>query len=213
VPDGEPIQATIVVGASGSRTILFSVPPTTGAHPELPAAEVIAGSRVLHIDYFGTTGNLRAIAIARRSGAGVVGDLEDDRDPRFAELLAAVDHPVLSRDFACRLTGAATPDEAATRLWAPGRSAVIVTDGANGCWSVEAGTPPIRHPTFAVTAVDTTGCGDVFHGVYAAALAAGLPLAQRIRRASAAAALKATRPGGQSGIPTAATLDAFLAAH
>ena len=44
--------------------------------------------------------------------------------------------------------------------------------------------------------VDTTGCGDVFHGAYAWALARGIDIPERIRLASAAAAVKATRfPG------------------
>jgi sulfofructose kinase len=49
---------------------------------------------------------------------------------------------------------------------------------------------------------DPTGCGGVVHGADAAALAEGLALAERIRVASAAAARKATRRGGQAGIPT-----------
>ncbi|MCY3022278.1 MAG: hypothetical protein NTW87_24975, partial [Planctomycetota bacterium] len=51
-----------------------------------------------------------------------------------------------------------------------------------------------------------------FHGAYAAALAEGLPLPERVRRAGAAAALKATRPGGQSGTPDRAALETFLRA-
>jgi sugar/nucleoside kinase (ribokinase family) len=61
--------------------------------------------------------------------------------------------------------------------------------------------------------VDTTGCGDVFHGAYASALARGLSLAERVRFAAAAAALKATRPGGQAGIPTRPEVEAFLQEH
>jgi sugar/nucleoside kinase (ribokinase family) len=60
--------------------------------------------------------------------------------------------------------------------------------------------------------VDTTGCGDVFHGAYAAALAEGLDPAARVRLASATAALKATRSGGQAGIPVRDTVEAFLQA-
>jgi len=61
--------------------------------------------------------------------------------------------------------------------------------------------------------VDTTGCGDVFHGAYAAALARGLEVAASTRFASAAAALKATKYGGQAGIPTRAAVEAFLKEH
>jgi ribokinase len=69
----------------------------------------------------------------------------------------------------------------------------------------------VRHPAFAVKAIDTTGCGDTFHGVYAAELARGVALAERIRRAAAAAAIKATCNGAQKGIPDRGQVDAFLA--
>ena len=61
--------------------------------------------------------------------------------------------------------------------------------------------PSYHQPSFTVKEVDTNGCGDVFHGVYAAGLVKGMPAAERIRFASAVAACKATRPGGQQGIP------------
>lgn len=58
--------------------------------------------------------------------------------------------------------------------------------------------------------VDTTGCGDVFHGTYAQGLRRGMDLPSRIRLAAAAAAIQATRPGGQRGAPTMAEVEAFL---
>jgi sulfofructose kinase len=64
-----------------------------------------------------------------------------------------------------------------------------------------------------VDVVDTNGCGDVFHGVYAAGLAEGMKAAQRIRFAAGVAALKATRAGGQAGIPSRADAEAFFAAR
>ncbi len=50
-------------------------------------------------------------------------------------------------------------------------------------------------------------------GAYASALARGLGLQERIRFASAAAALKATHRGGQAGIPTRAGVEDFLASQ
>jgi ribokinase len=61
--------------------------------------------------------------------------------------------------------------------------------------------------------VDTTGCGDTFHGVYAAELARETGLPERIRRASAAAAIKAGHRGAQKGIPTRAAVDQFFREH
>jgi sugar/nucleoside kinase (ribokinase family) len=67
-----------------------------------------------------------------------------------------------------------------------------------------------HQPAFPVAVVDTTGCGDVFHGAYAAGLVRGLGVMERVRLAAAAAALKATRPGGQAGAPTLAEVEQFL---
>jgi len=50
----------------------------------------------------------------------------------------------------------------------------------------------------------------VFHGAYAAGLAQGLDLSDRVRLATAAAALKATRRGGQAGIPRRDAVERFL---
>jgi sulfofructose kinase len=72
---------------------------------------------------------------------------------------------------------------------------------------MEKGCSAPRHRrAFKVTAVDTTGCGDIFHGAYAFALARKLPIEERIRMASAASALKAEHGGGIDGIPSLETV-------
>lgn len=65
-------------------------------------------------------------------------------------------------------------------------------------------------PAFQVETVDTNGCGDVFHGAYAASLVRGESIDAAIRVASAAAALKATVAGSRNGIPDRKTVDRFL---
>jgi sugar/nucleoside kinase (ribokinase family) len=87
---------------------------------------------------------------------------------------------------------------------------VIVTCGGQGAWCATGSGEAIHFPAFKVNAIDTTGCGDVFHGAYAAALARGTGMEERIHFASAAAALKATQHGGQAGIPTRPVVERFL---
>jgi sugar/nucleoside kinase (ribokinase family) len=208
-----PCHSTIIVeGSAKTRTILFSVEGFVGASEEHPPAETIRSARVLFVDHGGVAGMIRAASIARAAGVPVVADLEREEDPRFGELLSLVDHPILSRDFARRITGEEDPARAALRLWASGRETVVVTAGGEGAFWVAADDPTrIRHlPAYPVEVVDTTGCGDVFHGAYAAALARGCGVEERIRFASAAAALKATAPGGQAGIPTGEAVVAYL---
>jgi sugar/nucleoside kinase (ribokinase family) len=212
-PDARPIHSTVIVGEGRhTRTVFFDLAGSVGAEPDHPPAEVIRAARVLYVDHYGIEGMTRAAGIARAAGIPVVADLERDEWPGFAGLLALVDHLIVSRDFAARLTGEADPAAALAKLRTPERQAVVVTGGAEGCWYLAAGDPggPRHQPAFPVAVVDTTGCGDVFHGAYAAALAYGLDLPARLRFAAAAAALKATRLGGQAGIPTRAAVEAFL---
>jgi sulfofructose kinase len=211
--DAWPAHSTIIVDQRRkTRTIFSSLDGALGADPERPEADLIRAARVLLVDHHGLEGTIRAARIARESGVAVVGDLERDPGGRFAELLRLVDHLIISDAFARTLSGATDPAQAAQRLYDPGSRAVVVTCGAAGCWYVGEGSGrPARHlPAFAVEVVDTTGCGDVFHGAYASVLARGGDLHERVVVASAAAALKATKRGGQAGCPTTEELNRFL---
>jgi sugar/nucleoside kinase (ribokinase family) len=213
-PDARPIRSTIIVDESRqTRNIFFDLSGSVGATPDRPSAEVIRASRILFVDHYGLEGMIRATRIARAAGIPVVADLERDEWSGFAELLGLVDHLIVSRRFAAQLTGADHPAAAAEQLWHAERQAVVVTCGGDGCWfrGASADIAPRHQPAFPVSTVDTTGCGDVFHGAYASALARDLDLSARIRFATAAAALKATRRGGQAGIPSRLETEAFLA--
>ncbi len=211
-----PVRSTIVVDEKRrTRNIFYHTSQAQGAHPTLPPKTILLGTRVLLVDRFGIPGMIRAARLAKKAGIPVVADFESSHVPGFKELLALSDHLILSRDFACRLTGARTPPAAARKLWSRTRKVVVITDGANGCWHL-GGSPPgsggdVTHvPAFRVRVRDTTGCGDVFHGAYAFGLARGMNLDLRIQLASAAAALKATEHGGQTRIPRYATVRKFL---
>jgi sugar/nucleoside kinase (ribokinase family) len=213
--DARPVRSVIVVDEThGTRTIFYDTKQVQGANALLPRPELIRSSRVLLVDRFGIPGMIRAARLARAAGRAVVADFESSHLPRFRELLSLVDHLILSANFACQLTGAKSAATAAVKLWHRTRRVVITTCGADGCWFVDGPDRKAQHiPACRVRAVDTTGCGDVFHGAYAFALAHGLPLLGRIRLAAAAAALKATHRGGQAGIPTLAAVKSFLQHH
>jgi sulfofructose kinase len=77
---------------------------------------------------------------------------------------------------------------------------LIVTDGENGAYYFEdkrlyqISPPPI-------TAVDTTGAGDNFHGAFALALSKGFDLRQAVRISVAVASLSCREYGGRKGVP------------
>jgi sugar/nucleoside kinase (ribokinase family) len=211
-PAARVIYSVIVVDQQQTRTIFYDLDGAIGTNPLWPPAEAIQSARALYIDHLDPEMMLRGARIARAAGVAVIADFEYVSSPLFPELLELVDHLILPIDFAMELSGKRDPREAAQALWSPQRELVAVTCGSDGAWWVGRALPgrAQHQPAFAVPVVDTTGCGDVFHGAYAAAFARGLPAEERMRYAAAAAALKATRPGAQAGIPSRAEIEAFL---
>lgn len=206
-----PVHSYIVVVSNkGTRNIFCDATGAVGADDHWPPEKVIRSARVLFVDHFGIPGMIRAARVARKFGIPVVADLEKNLGGKFSMLLGLVDHLIISQSFAQQLTGERNAARAAQSLWTSDRKVVAVTCGEKGCWYLDA-SGKIRHQSaFKVKVVDTTGCGDVFHGAYAAALARGNITEVCLRFASAAAALKATRPGAQQGIPSLQSVEKFL---
>jgi ribokinase len=132
-----------------------------------------------------------------------------------AEQLQTVQWLVVNEGEAAALLG--TPvDEmsqartAARALRALGPGDVVITLGAKGLVHANA-AGVVHHPAAVVKAADTTGAGDTFVGVLAAALSQGLPADEALRRGQAAAAIAVTRRGAQSAMPSADELAARLA--
>jgi sulfofructose kinase len=155
---------------------------------------------------------LHALRLAQRLGIPVVADLERTTPPEVLVLAREVDHLIVGAEFARQVTGERDPAMAVRGLYSPAHQACVVTGGDQGCWYMtraSAGTVYHR-PACRVPVIDTTGCGDVFHGAYAACIAAGEGIERAVAVATAAAALKATQPGGRRGIPDRPTVEKFL---
>jgi len=137
------------------------------------------------------------------TGQGLQGDNRLAR----ASCLCTAETPVADS----RVPRASCPCTGETPM-APGDSGLARASGpGTGETPVAPECDEPRHcPAFPVEVLDTTGCGDVFHGAYAAALAEGQDLPARVAFASAVAALKATCRGGQAGIPSRGMVDEFL---
>jgi len=210
--DAGPVHSCIIVGNDrGTRNIFFDrsrlFPPIRNG-----LREAVASARVLLVDHHDAEEKIAAIRHARERAIPIVADFEGTEEARFPELLAAVDHLILSHDFASRLGAGTSPAAILKSLWNPDRKLAAVTCGAKGVWYLTASDPtrPRRLPAFAIKAIDTTGCGDVFHGAYAAALARGLSIEESLRLAAASAALKAARPAGPDAIPRRREVERFL---
>jgi sulfofructose kinase len=207
----QPVNSVIIVDATtGTRTILFQ--PFANPNPEPLAEAVVRAGRVLAVDDVDGDRALAAANVAARLGVPVVADLEMIDSPNSAMLLARADHVIVSESYAASVTGRRQPADAVRDLWRPTRSLVAVTAGKHGCWYRSADSPDtVEHePAYAVEVTDTTGCGDAFHGAYAAGLAWGWQPSLRIALASATATLTATKIGGQASLPTREAVERLI---
>ncbi|MBU3692888.1 MAG: hypothetical protein FGM47_05150 [Candidatus Nanopelagicaceae bacterium] len=90
------------------------------------------------------------------------------------------------------------------------KNIVVVSKGGEGSVysdGVESGMVP----AISAEIVSTLGAGDVFHGALVAAQVWNKPIAEAVAIANTVAGLSCRGLDGQSGIPTKAELDAFLA--
>jgi len=209
-PGAAPIRCTVIVDRLGRRTVLYDLAGAVGPTADWPPAEVITSCRVLLADPLGIEGMLRAARLAQAAGIPVVADLEGRPSAKVRRLARLADHLIVSRSFAAALCGTHDPSAQAQLLAGADRD-VVVTCGRQGAWYAQRGTSPQpQHlAPFRVREVDTTGCGDVFHGVYAALLAEGMCMVDRLRRAAAGAALWAARPH-QQPLPSRSEIEALV---
>ncbi|GAA0716488.1 hypothetical protein Drose_36510 [Dactylosporangium roseum] len=125
-----------------------------------------------------------------------------------AELMRRADVLVLNADECGQLSEGPGGDIASSAVILRQRvraRAVVVTLGERGALVVdESGTTAVQAPP--VTPVDSTGAGDCFTGVLAAALAAGVELVAGAALACRAAAVSVTRRFCMPSYPTAADL-------
>jgi ribokinase len=87
-----------------------------------------------------------------------------------------------------------------------------LTLGAEGALLLEDGNEIARAVPPGVLTVDGTAAGDAFCACLAISLLQGRSREEALRRACAAGAIAASRPGAQSSLPTAAEVDAILSA-
>ena len=230
IVEGEGIEATAVMTAEGpSGTALIEVDPTgmnrivviPGANAALTpehVTDVIASlgdvAIVLAQGEIPLDAIVAAMAAGRACRARTILNPAPVRD--YPEsLLALVDFIVPNEHEAAHLSGLPTAslvdaNEAAEHFIGKGVPHAIITRGSRGAvWMSPSGSGSVA--AYSVSPVDTVAAGDAFCGGLAAALAAGEPLAEALRWASAAGALATTIAGAVPSLPTRADVEQLLA--
>ena len=196
VPTG---VALICVGPDGENQI--SVAP--GANAELTAADVTSAFGQVH-EIGVVLASLEVSQAAVRAAAAWCSEHETP----------LIVNPAPAQQWVADVASLATyvtPNEHELEAMGahPHGVVVVETRGPEGA-IIRRGGQETRVEAPKVDAVDTTGAGDCFNGVFAAGLAQRMDVVDAAERATAAAALSVTKVGAREGMPTRQALDSFL---
>jgi sulfofructose kinase len=212
--DPTPVSLILVNERTGSRTIVNR----KAAAPAEPLS--IRGKaawseppRVLLFDGHEPDASLEAME--RFPQARTILDAGSAR-PGAVELARRVDYLVASERFARQLSGVPDLDTdqrkrlAMRTLTEHNGRPVVITLGERGL--LYGRGDEFHHlPAFAVSAVDTTAAGDIFHGAFAYGVLKGTAWLDALRLSAATAALSTTQRGGRTSIPALSRVQEFLA--
>ncbi len=209
--------ATIAVASDGQNQIVVASGANLALAPEsLPDAWLDADTLLVLQMEIDPAVNLAVAERAAARGARIILNVA----PAAAvppDLLDLVDALVMNEEEALAVAAACglpagTPVMAARYLAAGRKAAVIVTMGAAGAIAFQ-GSDGWLVPTLNLkpeSVVDTTGAGDAFVGVLAAAIDGGLSFDAALGAASVGGAVACLRAGAQPSMPQAEEIAAGL---
>jgi len=210
--DSTSSTSAVLIDARGERLVVGHRGTALQAPPAWLRLESIPLVEAVLADVRWPQGALAALRAARVARIPAILDGDVAEREILVELAATADH-VLYSEAGARVMGGTDLDRTLRTTVEAGARVAVVTLGARGLAWVEASAPGTvrRLPAFPIRAVDTLAAGDVFHGAYAMCIGKGYGIEQALCVASAAAALKCTRPGGREGAPDWQEVMQFLA--
>jgi 5-dehydro-2-deoxygluconokinase len=181
---------------TGARTYFWQRTPEVLNTLDTADLSLLAGARLLYVDWYDGDHILRAMDEAIRLGIPVFLNLEHghaDTDilPRYAGRVAICQAVTDAAQRDCE-----DPLAVACKLLEAGVETALITLAADGCLAVRR-DQAVRAFAPTVKAVDGCGAGATFSTGFIYAYLKGWDLENSVRFATAAASLKVTRPGLQ----------------
>lgn len=209
--------ASIGVDAQGENQILVAPGVNLALRHEVVSDALLHRCRALLLQM--ETDAVQNLVLLERARAHGVSTLlnnapAQDLSPRLLQALDVLivnAHELQRSAASCGITHGGPPDWLAALADRHGLT-VLLTLGAQGV-AARADGHTLQLPALAVPVQDTTGAGDTFAGVFAAARCEGRDLQDALSRAVVAAALACTRPGAQCAQPTRQQIEPQLARY
>lgn len=197
------IASVIVRKADGARSIIYSPGSSPDAEIGDAEAQLIASSQFLHLNGRHPAASLQACLCAKEAGTLVSFDGGAHRyNDETRNIIKYVDICIAAKDFAQQFSGELNIKKSAEALLESGPSTVVISNGINGSYLFTKEIKEYWQAAFELPAiVDTTGCGDCFHGAFLFGLSKSHTVFETIKLASACAALNTRRLGGRSALP------------
>lgn len=191
---------TVSIAAEGDRAMV-----THGHELPEPLSSLIAGApaaRAAVVDLAGETSWWAQLA---QRGSLIFADIGFDETGRWdvADLAPLTHCHAFTPNAleAMAYTRTDSPDQA-VRALAEKVPLAVVTDGAHGSYAIDSTTGEEAYcPAVPVTAIDTTGAGDVFAAAIVLGTLAGWPLEERLKFSSLCSALAVQQFGGSLAAP------------
>lgn len=193
-------QAVVIVrSGDAARQIIFH--PSSAGEPVLDVETkgVIRNARLLHINGRHESVAREAVQEARRAGVLISFDGGAGRyRESIRDLFEASQVRIVSREFATHWSGKSEISDMLECLIQPPALVAVITDGMSGSDGICLNGIKHHQPAFkADPLVDSTGCGDVYHGGFLHGWLCGWELPMCAEFASRLAARNAEGLGGR----------------
>jgi sulfofructose kinase len=189
----------------GRRTIFWQRPTGAPLQPEEVQIPLLKQCQALHTDGLFPEATLAACREARRAGIPVFVDAGSWREG-MPEIARCSDYFIASEACGMAISEGGAPLEACRKILEFGAQVAAVTLGSRGYVALTSGGQCIEKPAYTVDAVDTTGCGDMFHAGFLYGILKGLSVEESLDLAAWSAAQVSLKLGGRAGIPSADAL-------
>lgn len=205
-----PVSA-VIVDDTGERMLAVYTGELDPSADWLPL-DTLRGVGAVHADFRWIEGARALYGAARAMAIPRVLDADAGNPRALRELIPLADHVIFSERGLAEYAGGLPAGQALQQVAQAYQAVVGVTLGEKGSLFCHDG-PVQAFAAPRITAVDTNGAGDAFHGAYALALARGLGWREAVCYASAAASLKCTRDHDWRQLPRHDEVMAFTEMH
>ncbi len=210
-----PVNFIFVVTETGEKTIIQSpYMQTTKIEFNELDQNYISNAKLIHTTAIHSDLTLKVLKVAKASGVKISLDLESQIAIRGWEklqpIVSLVDILMPNKEGGRTLSHKENLDQVGQFFLDNGVKIVIITLGKDGC-KIFTKSETFQVPGFKIKPIDTTGAGDTFTGAFDVFHSInGWDLEKSARYANAAAALKCSKLGARTGMPTIKQVEEFL---